>query len=132
PLRPRGCGGKWRYCRAAEADDGREPEGHRLMATQQWILGLDVGTTGCKAVLFHPSVGIAGVASVPHTMDNPRPGWWEQEADVWWEGTRQAIRAVLAEAGVTGDHVAAVGVSGFGANMVPLDGAGRPLRKAIM
>lgn len=102
------------------------------MATQQWILGLDVGTTGCKAVLFHPSVGIAGVASVPHTMDNPRPGWWEQEADVWWEGTRQAIRAVLAEAGVTGDHVAAVGVSGFGANMVPLDAAGRPLRKAIL
>ncbi len=70
---------------------------------------------------------------VEHEMDIPRPGWAEQDADaVWWHDVVAICRALLDGVPYAGADVAAVAVSAIGPCLLPLDAAGRPLRKGIL
>lgn len=97
------------------------------------LLGIDVGTFGSKGVLCTPHGQVVAAHSVEHGLVVPQPGWAEQDADaVWWSDLCRLTRALLGQAGVTGEHVAAVGISALGPDLVPLDAAARPLRPAIL
>jgi xylulokinase len=96
------------------------------------FLGIDVGTSGTKALLMEPSGRVLATATAPHELSSPRPGWSEQDGDNWWAATVQAVRAVVGRAGVDGKTVAAIGLSGQMHGLVITDGAGRPLRPAII
>jgi xylulokinase len=97
------------------------------------LLGIDVGTFGSKGVLCTPHGEVVAVHSVEHGLAVPQPGWAEQDADaVWWGDVCRLTHALLSQAGVTGEHVAAVGISALGPDLVALDAAGRPLRPAIL
>lgn len=95
-------------------------------------LGIDVGTSGTKALLVtgdgRPLVG----ATVEYPMDQPRPGWAEQNAEDWWRATVEATRQVLEKAGVDGSAVAAVGFSGQMHGSVFLDEKGEVIRPPIL
>ena len=52
---------------------------------KRYFLGIDIGTFESRGILIDESFRVAADASVPHGMDNPQPGWFEQEAEaVWW------------------------------------------------
>ena len=48
---------------------------------KRYFLGIDIGTFESRGILIDESFRVAADASVPHGMDNPQPGWFEQEAE---------------------------------------------------
>ncbi|MCJ7543698.1 MAG: xylulokinase [Phycisphaerae bacterium] len=95
-------------------------------------LGIDIGTSGTKALLMDASAQVLAAATAPHELSSPQPGWSEQDGDNWWQATVQAVRQVIAKAAIDGKTVAAIGLSGQMHGLVITDGAGRPLRPAII
>ncbi len=95
-------------------------------------LGIDVGTSGTKAVLVDASAAVLATATAPHEITSPRPGWSEQAPDNWWRATVRAVKKVLAAAGASGKTVASIGFSGQMHGLVITDSAGKPLRPAII
>jgi len=93
-------------------------------------LGLDVGTSGVKAILVAASGNVIAAATTPLTLSTPRPGWAEQHPDDWWSATVQSIRGVLAQRPEL--HVAAIGISGQMHSSVFLDRAGSVVRPALL
>jgi xylulokinase len=97
-----------------------------------YFLGIDVSTTSSKALLIDASGEVAVVASSPHTLQTPRPLWSEQDPGEWWQAASTSIRLVLEKAGIGGENVAAIGLTGQMHGLVLLDDAGRVLRPAIL
>lgn len=96
------------------------------------LLGIDVGTASSKGVLLRPDGSFVADARADHAMEVPRPGWAEQDADaVWWADVVTIARR-LSAAVPNGDRIAGVACSAIGPTLLPLDEAGRPLRKAIL
>src|SRR5512140_2046378 len=96
------------------------------------FLGIDVSTTSSKALLIDAHGEVLATASSPHTLQTPRPLWSEQDPAEWWQATAASIRAVLAKAGMSGEQVGAVGLTGQMHGLVLLDEAGQVLRPAIL
>lgn len=97
-----------------------------------YYLGVDVSTTSSKALLIDGRGRVAAVASSPHTLQTPKPLWSEQDPEEWWTATRNSLREVLRQAGVTGDQVHAIGLTGQMHGLVTLDATGKVLRPAIL
>ena len=96
------------------------------------FLGIDVSTTGAKALLIDEKGGVAASATTPLTLQTPKPLWSEQDPHEWWKGTSASIRKALAEAGASGADVAAVGLTGQMHGLVLLDAKDEVLRPAIL
>src|SRR5512146_2800728 len=98
----------------------------------QTFLGLDISTTGAKALLINEKGGVISSATTPLTLSAPHPLWSEQDPRDWWTGMAESIRQVLAQAGVTGSAVTAIGLTGQMHGLVLLDEKGDVLRPAIL
>jgi xylulokinase len=98
----------------------------------KYFLGIDVSTTGSKALIIDETGMVLGVQSSPHTLSNPRPLWSEQDPEEWWQATVKSIQAVLAQTGIHGDQIAAIGLTGQMHGLVLLDENGKVLRPAIL
>jgi xylulokinase len=96
------------------------------------LLGIDVSTTGAKALLIDVFGNVIGSATTALELSTPRPLWSEQNPHHWWDGTVQSIRRALSEAGVTGSDIAAIGLTGQMHGLVMLDEHGEVLRPAIL
>jgi xylulokinase len=93
------------------------------------FLGLDLGTGSIKALLLDGEGEAHGGGSVSYPVRSPREGWAESSPEEWWRATEEAVRAAV---GARGSEVAAVGLSGQMHGVVLTDGAGRPLRPAVL
>ena len=89
------------------------------------LVGLDVGTTGVKALALSPEGEVLARAERGYPLSTPRPGWSEQDPEDWW----RASEAALADLGV---EPAGIGLSGQMHGLVCLDSAERVLRPAIL
>lgn len=98
-----------------------------------YLLGIDIGSFSAKGVLLDENGRVVASAQRPHEMRVPAPGLAEHDADAdWWGGFRELSRRLVAEAGIDAHAIAAVAASGIGPCVLPVDGAGRPLRPAIL
>ena len=100
--------------------------------SKTYFLGIDVSTTSSKALLVDEKGAVAGTASAPHTLQTPKPLWSEQDPREWWLASATAVRTVLQQAGVRGESVQAVGLTGQMHGLVLLDEHGQVLRPAIL
>jgi xylulokinase len=91
------------------------------------LVGLDVGTTGVKALALSPEGEVLAVASRGYKLSTPHAGWAEQDAEAWVAAAESALREVG-----DGRDVAGIGFSGQMHGLVVLDGSGRPIRPAIL
>lgn len=94
------------------------------------FIGLDVGTTGCKATIFDTDGALLAGASREYPVLMPQPGWAEQDLEAVWALAQEAICEAVAKAGVR--DVAALGLSVHGEAVTPVDAAGYPLRPTIL
>lgn len=97
-----------------------------------YFIGIDASTTATKALLMDEQGMVVGVAATEYSFETPRPLWSEQHPDLWWDGTVNSIRQVLATSGVDGTAVHAIGLTGQMHGLVLLDEGGRVLRPAIL
>jgi xylulokinase len=95
------------------------------------VLGLDVGTSGLKAVLLDADGHQVDEATAGYELRTPRPGWTEQDPDHWWAASRAALGELWARGHRSAD-VVAVGLSGQMHSLVLLDAAGEVLAPSIL
>jgi xylulokinase len=98
----------------------------------RYFLGIDVSTTGAKALLVDEKGRVAASATTALTLQTPKPLWSEQDPHEWWKGTAASVRKALSEAGARGEDVAAVGLTGQMHGLVLLDDRRNVLRPAIL
>ena len=98
-----------------------------------YVMGIDVGTTGTRAVIVSEDGEVVGAATGGHEpMSMPRPGWAEQHPEDWWKATQEAVPAALNDAGLAGPEISAVGLSGQMHGVVLLDKENRVLRPSLI
>lgn len=97
-----------------------------------YFLGIDTSTTSSKALLIDESGVVMAVVSSPHTLQSPKPLWSEQDPLEWWGAVTTSIKAVLEKAGISGEQVAALGLTGQMHGLVLLDEAENVLPSAIL
>jgi xylulokinase len=96
------------------------------------LLGIDIGTASSKGVLTRPDGELVAQAVREHHTSTPRPGWVEHDAvSVWWHDFHE-LAAELTAGLPPGEPIAAVGVSGIGPCLLPVDESDTPLRPAIL
>jgi len=97
-----------------------------------YLLGIDVSTTGVKALLIDQDGTVVGSANTEQPLSTPQPLWSEQDPADWWKGAINSVRQVLAETGVPGSAVLGVGLTGQMHGLTLLNEAGEVLRPAIL
>jgi xylulokinase len=96
------------------------------------LLGIDVGTTAAKAVLFTLDGRVQAVTSSEYPVYHPHTNWAEQNAEDWWNAVCLALRQVLSAVPEAARRVAGIGVSSQAPSVVALDKSGQPLRPAMI
>jgi xylulokinase len=96
------------------------------------FLGIDISTTASKVLLIDEEGDVLATASHAHTLQNPRLLWSEQDPHEWWQAVSASIRTALEKAGIGGETIAAIGLTGQMHGLVLLDEAGEVLRPAIL
>ena len=97
-------------------------------------LGIDIGTSGTKTLAIDEAGTILASASAEYPCDHPRPGWSEQDPELWWQATVATVRrGARRRAGLKPADVAGVGLSGqmHGSVFLDADGQGDPPRLAL-
>lgn len=99
----------------------------------KYFMGIDVGTNETKGVLIDQTCAIVAFVSRGHELLNPRPGFFEHDAETTWWGDFCAVsRQLLQESGVSAADVGCVGLSALGCDCVPVDAEGTALCNAIL
>lgn len=96
------------------------------------MLGIDIGSSGVKAALVDPDLGVVATSQIGVELFSPRPAWAEADPGEWWQATRGAIAALLADDGRDPGSIDAVACSGMVPAVLVLDAGGHPLRRAIL
>jgi xylulokinase len=102
------------------------------MNTSSYFLGIDVSTTGAKALLIDSAGEVVGSVTTPLSLSTPQPLWSEQNPLDWWDGVVMSIRGVLAQSEIDGEAVTAIGLTGQMHGLVILNERGDVLRPAIL
>lgn len=99
-----------------------------------YLLGIDIGTSGTKTLLINASKEGEVVASSTKTypLYTPKPLWAEQEPEDWWQATIASVREVLQESGIDPKHIKGIGLSGQMHGSVFLDKDNSVIRPAIL
>ena len=98
----------------------------------EYVIGIDLGTSGTKTVLFNREGQVVASATVEYPMYQERNGWAEQEPLDWWNAACQTLGAVLEKSGVDAGDIKGVGISGQMHGLVMLDKEGKVLRRSII
>lgn len=98
----------------------------------EYIIGVDLGTSGTKTVLFDRQGGIAASATVEYPLYQPENGWAEQDPGDWWRAAAATIKQVIEESKVDPGDIKGVGLSGQMHGLVMLDKEGDVLRRSII
>jgi xylulokinase len=98
-----------------------------------YVLGIDVGTGGTRALILDQTGRIMASATEEHEpFASPQIGWAEQRPDDWWRAAGLAIRKALELAKLRGEQISCVGFSGQMHGAVMLDAAGEVVRPALI
>ncbi|BDH45903.1 xylulokinase [Salmonella enterica subsp. enterica serovar Choleraesuis] len=93
-------------------------------------LGIDLGTSGVKALVLDEDGAVVATHSAPLSVNRPHPLWSEQDPEAWWQATERAIAGLRANCSLAG--VKAIGLSGQMHGATLLDDRQQVLRPAIL
>jgi xylulokinase len=95
------------------------------------LMGIDVGTQGTRVALLDLEGQMVASSRSDQEMMTPRPGWGEQDPDLWFHNVIKNTHTAMDQANITPDEVLAVGVSGQMHATVPLGRKGEVLSHAV-
>jgi len=97
-----------------------------------YILGVDIGTSGTKTVLFSEDGNPVASSTYEYPLYTPQNGYAEQDPLDWWNASVNGIKDVIAQSEVSADDIKGIGLSGQMHGLVMLDAENRPIRKSII
>ena len=97
----------------------------------KYLLGIDVGTTGTKSMLFSETGEVLGHAYEGYPCVAAQVGWSEQNAEHWWTAVKNTVNQLCKERDIA-ENVVAISLSLQGGTIVPVDENCNPLRPAIV
>lgn len=97
-----------------------------------FLVGVDVGTSGTKAVLVDESGAVVASATFEYSIYSEKPLWSEQDPEDWWRASVSAVRAVVAGADVDASDISGIGLTGQMHGLVMLDKDHAVIRRAIL
>lgn len=98
----------------------------------EYLLGLDIGTGGIKALLIDRDGNIHASHTTEISLQVPKPLWAEQNPDDWWQAVVESTHAVMAKASVLPAAIKGIGLSGQMHSLVVTDAQDAVLRPAIL
>ena len=100
--------------------------------TVQYLIGVDLGTSGTKTVLFDVHGKEIASALEEYPLYQPYNGWAEQEPEDWWNAAVNTIKAVIAKSQVNPKDIAGLSLSGQMHGLVLTDDNGKALGRSII
>lgn len=97
-----------------------------------YVLGIDIGTSGTKTVLFDKAGTVIASATVEYPLYQPENGWAEQEPLDWWNAVKSTVSTVISQSGIPAEEIKGVGLSGQMHGLVMLDKDNNVLRPSII
>ncbi len=97
-----------------------------------YILGVDIGTSGTKTVLFSEDGVPVASATYEYPLYTPQNGYAEQDPTDWWNAVVNGIKQVIGESGVAAREIKGIGLSGQMHGLVMLDGDNKVIRRSII
>ena len=96
------------------------------------VLGIDIGTSGTKTVLFDETGAALASATLEYPLLQPKNGWAEQKPEDWWNAVAGTIQSVLGKSGILPEDIKGIGLSGQMHGLVMLDRDNKVLRPSII
>lgn len=103
-----------------------------MAAGRAQLIGLDIGTSACKAGLVNTSGEIIALATTACDVSRPHAGWAEQDSRAYWEAAVRCIRELLTSPRAEPRRIAGLASCGHAPTMVLLDDRHEPVRPAIL
>ncbi|PKM38912.1 MAG: carbohydrate kinase [Firmicutes bacterium HGW-Firmicutes-9] len=97
------------------------------MSQETCLLGIDIGTSAAKLVVFSEDGKALASRAVSYTTQYLQPGYVEQNPDSWWEAVCVGIREMLAEDAIRPAQIAGIGIDGQGWSAIAMDAQGNVL-----
>lgn len=94
-----------------------------------YLLGIDIGTSACKVVVFERNGRVLAQSAQPYPVYYPKPGWAEQDADEWWGAVCAGVREVLGSGQIAEHDIAGIGIDGQSWSAIPVDREGNALAR---
>ena len=94
-------------------------------------LAVDLGTTGCRSLIFDESLNVLGSSYEEYGLITPKEGYVEQSAELWWELTLKTAEKAIADSKARSCDIEGISISSQGITVVPVDKDANPLCLAI-
>lgn len=94
-------------------------------------LAIDLGTTGCRSIVFDEELRTLAMSYREYELITLKEGWTEQDANLWWELTKETAKEAIAKAGINGREIKGIAISSQGITVVPVDEKMEPLCNAL-
>ncbi|WP_297988212.1 gluconokinase [Anoxybacillus sp.] len=102
------------------------------MNSNQIVIGIDIGTTSTKAVIFEEDGRIRAMHAVEYPMLHPQPGWAEQDPYILFSAVVQSIQGAVYKGNVSAEQVKAIGISAAMHSLILVDEHHRPLTNCMI
>lgn len=100
--------------------------------SKRFLLGIDIGTSGCKLTVFDFTGRVVAMAAGNYSTEYSKAGYAEQDPFTWWKTICQELQNLIEVQKVDPGAIAAIGVDGISWVCLPVDRNGVPLRKAMI
>lgn len=100
--------------------------------SRMYLLGIDVGTTGTKSVIFDQDAKLVAKGYVEYPVSIPASGWAEQDPRTWWNATIESLKAAINKFSRPVSEIACIGLSGQTNSPSFIDREGNPLRPCMI
>ncbi len=98
----------------------------------KYLIGIDLGTSATKSVLFREDGHVLLSYSVAYPMDQPKNGWAEQDPRDWWDAAVESLQHITRNSGIAPEDIVGVGIAGQMHGLVMLDEKNKVIRPAIL
>lgn len=100
--------------------------------SQNYLLGIDVGTLGCRCSIFDRLGNVKGYAYEEYSIESPKPNYAEQNPETYWKATTNTIKQTIRKSKIAGKDVIAIGLTGIQVSIVLINSKGRCLGPSII